>query len=111
MIRLGSVNLISKDIRALERFYVEILGLAVDEERSNRPSFLLLRAENCMIILQEGSADGNASGAELGFEVPDVNAMKERLGDRGSAQEMGWGDAIETADPDGTRLNLYRLKS
>jgi catechol 2,3-dioxygenase-like lactoylglutathione lyase family enzyme len=109
MIGLGSVNIIVKDIRAAEQFYVETLGLTVDTDRSNRPSFLLLRAANCMVILQEGQPAKPDSRIELGFAVDDVDAMREKLGERAVVQQMGWGNAIETEDPDGTRLNLFKL--
>ncbi len=109
MIQLGSINLIVKDIRATEKFYVETLGLTIDQERTNRPSFVLLRAKNCMVILQEARPeDAELSPLELGFEVDDVPAMREKLGARAQVQQMGWGNAIETTDPEGTRLNLYR---
>lgn len=110
MIELGSVNLIVKDIAAAERFYVNELGLQVDMERSERPSLVLLRAANCMIILQEAASIDSSAGIELGFAVDDVDAMKRRLGERAIVQQMGWGEAIETTDPGGTRLNLYRLR-
>ncbi len=109
MIQLGSINLIVKDIGAAEKFYVETLGLTVDQDRTNRPSFVLLRAANCMVILQEARPEDSAlSPIELGFAVDDVEAMREKLGDRAQVQQMGWGNAIETKDPEGTRLNLYR---
>ncbi len=108
MIHLGSVNLIVKDIEAAEKFYVDVLGLTVDPERTNRPSFVLLRAANCMVILQQAGDTPAESPIEIAFEVDDVDAMKQKLGDRAIVQGMGWGNAIETTDPDGTRLNLYR---
>ncbi len=106
---LGSVNLVVKDIGAAERFYVDVLGLKVDADRSNRPAFLILRAANCMIILQEAKPGEPDGAIELGFAVNDVGAMKQKLGDRAVVQRMGWGNAIETSDPQGTRLNLYQL--
>jgi catechol 2,3-dioxygenase-like lactoylglutathione lyase family enzyme len=109
MIELGSVNLVVRDMAAAERFYVEVLGLRVDPERSNRPSFVLLRAANCMIILQQAKSIDSESGIELAFAVDDVDGMKQKLGDRAVVQQMGWGNAIETTDPEGTRLNLFRL--
>ncbi len=109
MIELGSVNLVVKDVAAAEQFYVDVLGLRVDTERSNRPSFLLLRAANCMVILQQPDSPGSDGGIELGFAVDDVEAMKQKPGSRAVVQQMGWGNAIETSDPAGTRLNLYRL--
>ena len=109
MIELGSVNLVVKDIVAAERFYVDILGLKVDTERSNRPGFLLLRAANCMVILQALSPGEPEVAIELGFAVDDVDTMKHKLGERAVVQQMGWGNAIETSDSEGTRLNLYQL--
>lgn len=112
MIQLASVNLIVKDIEAVERFYVDVLGLTVDTERTNRPCFVLLRAANCMVILQQAASTPATSDPdsplELGFEVDDVSAMQRKLGDRAVVQQMGWGSAIETRDPEGTRLNLFR---
>jgi len=112
MIQLGSVNLIVEDIGAAERFYVDELGLTVDPERTNRPSFVLLRAANCMVILQEAAPGGRIrnteSPIELAFEVDDVQAMRRKLGPRAVVQEMGWGDAIEITDPHGIRVSLYR---
>ena len=45
----------------------------------------------------------------VAFAVDDVDVMKQKLGNRAVVQQMGWGNAIETADPQGNRLNLYRL--
>ena len=110
MIELGSVNLVVTDIAAAEQFYVEVLGLQVDTERSNRPSFLLLRTGNCMVILQQAGLDSPDS-IELSFAVEDLSAIQQKLAGRGIVQQMGWGDAIEITDPQGTRLNLFRLRS
>ncbi len=115
MIQLGSVNLTVTDMRKMEAFYVDVLGLTVDAERTNRPSFVLLRTANCMLILQQhdteaasrSSSDGRTP-IELGFEVTDLATVRERLGERATVQDMGWGRAIETTDPEGTRLNLYQ---
>ena len=83
-----------------------------DPERTNRPSFVLLRTANCMIILQEAESPMQMPDAggliEIAFEVDDVEAMRQKLGDRAVVQQMGWGNAIETTDPDGNRINLYR---
>lgn len=110
MIQLGSVNLVTRDVEAARKFYVDVLGLTVDEERSNPPSFMLLRAANCMVILQAAENGQGQGSLELGFQVDDPEQMRQKLGDRATVQKMGWGDAIETKDPDGTRLNLYRLR-
>ena len=111
MIQLGSINLIVRDISTVEKFYVEMLGLTVDPERTNRPMFVLLRAANCMLILQQASTEEvthDKSSIELAFQADDVEAIKQKLGPKAVVQKMGWGNAIETTDPEGTRLNLYR---
>jgi catechol-2,3-dioxygenase len=113
MTRIGSLNLEVPDIAAAERFYCEILGLAPDEERSNRPAFVLLRAENAMIILQHAPSAAPPSPdprIEIGFEFGSLDAIQARLGRHGSPQNMGWGDAIETTDPAGNRINIFRLR-
>jgi hypothetical protein len=57
--------------------------------------------------LEQSVTAGNA--VEIAFEVEDVEALREKLGDRAVVQTMGWGKAIETVDPDGNRLNIYRF--
>lgn len=113
MIRLGSVNLIVKDMEAAERFYVDVLGLTFDGERSKRPSFVLLRAANCMVIFQQAGSGreipSTSSQLELAFEINNFGEMLAKLGDRAKIQQMGWGKVIETTDPEGNRVSLYRL--
>jgi catechol 2,3-dioxygenase-like lactoylglutathione lyase family enzyme len=115
MIELGSVNLAVKDMLASERFYVDVLGLEVDEERSNRPSFLLLRAANYMLILQDGTDSPESTvpsgNIEIAFQVDDLKAVQASLGAEAVIQQMGWGTAIEIKDPNGVRLNLYQAGS
>jgi catechol 2,3-dioxygenase-like lactoylglutathione lyase family enzyme len=110
MSKLGSVNLIVKNIGDSERFYVDVLGLTVDEERTNRPSFVLLRASNCMIILQDGSNIDPVpdSPIEIAFQVDNLAALQQKLGSQAVIREMGWAKAIETTDPDRIRLNFYQ---
>jgi catechol 2,3-dioxygenase-like lactoylglutathione lyase family enzyme len=115
MVALANVNLIVRDIAASERFYREGLGLVRDQERSAPPSFLLLQAGDCTLTLQSAQALGqdvrSGSAIELGFEVADLDTVKQRLVDLAvipSAQQtMGWGSAFEVNDPDGNRLNIY----
>lgn len=110
MSKLGSINFIVKNIAESERFYVDVLGLTVDEERTNRPSFVLLRASNCMVILQDGSAMDPVpdSTVEIAFQVDNLEELRHKLGSRAVIQQMGWANAIETTDPDRIRLNFYQ---
>ena len=110
MNKLGSVNLTVRNISESERYYTDILGLRVDEERTNRPHFVLLRASNCMIILQDGASIDPVpeSPVEIAFQVDDLATVQRKLGSRAKVQEMGWANAIETTDPDGIRLNFYQ---
>ncbi|KAA6460132.1 VOC family protein [Acidobacteria bacterium AB60] len=112
MSQIGSINLMVRDIAAVEQFYTDVLGLVVDQDRTNRPSFVLLRAGSTLLTLQDANSMGQLPEAgnaiEIGFEVNDVESVRRKLGDRAIVQSMGWGNAIETADPNGTRLNIYQ---
>ncbi len=112
MSKLGSVNITVKDMAASERFYVDVIGLTVDEERTNRPHFVLLRASNAMVILQDANAldPKPESPIEIAFQVSDLASVQAKLGAQATVQEMGWAKALETVDPDRVRLNFYESK-
>ena len=112
---LKNVNLIVADVARSRTFYVDVLGLAVDDRRSAPPDFLFLDAGGCGLSLQGAAAANETAGAgpgmEIGFEVGDVAAVADRLRAAGYAdvvvQTMGWGSAVSVRDPDGHRLNLF----
>jgi catechol 2,3-dioxygenase-like lactoylglutathione lyase family enzyme len=117
-IQLASVNLITNDPASLLRFYTEILGLALDDGDSAAPTFYLLRAGSGTVTIQDAAAAGETPGAapgvELGFAVSELDDLKQRLEASGyphQAQTIGWGSAVSLRDPDGNRLNVFRLTS
>lgn len=115
---LGNVNLYVQDIERAREFYTDILGLVENQERSFPPTFILLDAGGCTLTLQDSSAPGAAFGksdsVELGFAVENVEAIRERLIQRGiqvsDVQQMGWGGGFDAIDPDGHRLTIYRMR-
>ena len=117
-VKLATVNLQSNDPQRAKRFHVDALGLAEDAARSSPPSFIYLRSGGCDVTIsqvqQAGAADPSDS-MELGFEVDDLESLKARLTSLGiynyRQESMGWGDALELADPDGYRCVIYRLRA
>lgn len=115
---LASINLFAQDVDRLKRFYTEGLGLTEDPDRSAPPGFYLLRAGSATLTLQTmktpGAETGPAGSIELGFTVDDVAALAQRLTRLGylvgRVQQMGWGTALDARDPEGHRLNLFRLR-
>lgn len=117
--QLGNINLFVRDVERAVTFYVEVLGLELDEERSVPPAFALLHAGGPTLTLQDASAPEAAfaqqiEGVELGFAVEDVEATRQQFEARGltaeSAQQMGWGSGFNAVDLDGHRLTIYRMR-
>ena len=116
--KLGNINLFVRDIARARQFYVEALGLEENVERSAPPSFILLQAGGCSLMLQDTSAPGAdfspATSIELGFAVDDLDAARQRLAANGGTasqiQHMGWGSGFDASDPDGRRLTIYRMR-
>ena len=118
-IRLGNINLFVQDVERAVQFYVEVLGLTLDEERSVLPGFALLEAGACTVTLQDSTAPeaafGNTESIELGFVVEDVEALRQRFVHHDIAidaiQHMGWGSGFNAADLDGHRLTIYQMRA
>jgi catechol 2,3-dioxygenase-like lactoylglutathione lyase family enzyme len=116
---LSNVNLIVSDLDRALAFYVELLGLRVDADRSSPPGFVLLRAGACTLTIQAAASAAGPAGAgpgmALGFEVLDLNDVAARLTAAGYADApvqtvVGWGRALQARDPDGHRLNLFTTR-
>ena len=106
-----------KDPAAMERFYVEVLGLTV-ERRQQQIGLVQLRAGNSMIDLvprTEDEDDGRNMDhfavriAEM--DVPRLTAHLKRHGiDAGEVRRRygaeGYGSSIYITDPDGNTVEL-----
>jgi len=116
---LASLNLFVHDLPAVRDFYVRGLGLVEDRERSAGTGFCLLHAGPATLTLQAertpGAEFGPAGSVEIGFAVPDVEAAHRQLQAAGYApdaiEQMGWGTALSVRDPEGHRLNVFRLRA
>ncbi len=114
--RLATINLQVVDPQRSRRFYEDVLGMIEEPRRSHPPDFLYLKSEGADITLaalrEPGGRDASQT-IELGFEVDDFEAMKERLSALGlhdrREEAMGWGRALELHDPEGHRIVIYSL--
>ena len=114
---LANVNLIVADAERSARFYVDTIGLNMSEELSEPPSFFYLNSGACSLTLQTATDIGQQAvsrSIELGFKVDDVAAAQSLLAqagvELGTEQQMGWGSALEARDPDGNRLNIFKMR-
>ena len=116
--RLGNINLFVRDVQKARDFYVQVLELVEDIERSRPQGFALLQAGDCTLTLQNATAPGasfaETENIELGFEVDDISSTRQRLKEAGAQvseqQEMGWGGGFDARDLDGHRLTIYRMR-
>lgn len=113
---LNSINLFSLMPERLKDFYQQVFGLVADPKRSHALGFFLLEGNTgCNILLQQADEAGGAVGHlgfELGFEVESLDGLAELALKHGgtiinSGQQMGWGEAITVADPEGHAINVY----
>ena len=115
-----------KDLAAMERFYVEVLGLSV-ERRSDQIGLVQLRAGAQLLdLLDAGGMLGRAGGAAPGeggrnldhvclnleaFDLPTVVAHLEahgvQVGESGRRYgAKGFGVSLYLTDPEGNGLEL-----
>lgn len=115
-IKLASINLETATPQTAKRFYIDVLEMVEDHERSHGDAFVYLRSEGCDITL---ATPEHAAGAEpsrtveLGFEVDDIDEARRRFERAGvtdvAAKSMGWGEVLEARDADGNRVIVYRF--
>ena len=112
--KLASINLEVADPQATKRFYIDALGMVENERRSHAPSFVYLESAAGNLTLatpQTATAAEPSRTMEIGFEVDDLEALKDHFSAHGVTgfvpQTMGWGEVIEGHDPDGHRVIVY----
>lgn len=115
-IKLHTVNLEVTNPKTAKQFYVDILGMTENLERSHPPDFIYLESAGCHLTLAKRelpSGEKCSRTMELGFLAEDLKALQARLRERNlngfRPQAMAWGDVIEGHDPDGHRVILYSL--
>ena len=115
--KLATINLEVADPERSKRFYVDAFGMTENVRRSHAPGFVYLESSGAHLTLaapQAGTAAAPSATMELGFEIDDLDGLRERLAACGAtgfaAQSMGWGEAIEGRDFDGYRIVAYRLR-
>lgn len=115
--KLATINLESTDPGRARQFYVDVLGMLEDVDRSHAPHFFYLRSEGCDLTIAvppDRLKTAPCRAIELGFEVEDLPAAKAHLSANGvkdfREESMGWGQAVELSDSDGHRVLIYSFK-
>jgi len=110
-VSLGHVEVLTRDVAAAERFYVDGLGFEVAERQG--PSIVWLRAGAASVLLRPGRpgprADGYAaSGAAMVVYTDDLPATLARLAGAGVTPcgTDGGPECPLVRDPDGNWLQL-----
>ena len=113
-IKLSTINLEVSDPQASKRFYIDVLGMSENLQRSHAPGFVYLQSDKGDLTLATPQKAGSAEPSctmEIGFEVDDLPALRARLEARKvggfHTQSMGWAEVLEGHDPDGHRVLVY----
>ena len=116
-IKLATVNLEVAVPEKSKRFYIDVLGMKENLERSHAPGFVYLESPGCSLTLGAIQGPPQAQPAqtmELGFETDDLDSIRSHLDAQGphsfQPKKMGWGDVLEGHDPDGHRVIVYSFK-
>ena len=114
-IHLATINLEVRNLEKSARFYTEVLGMTENLQRSHPPGFRYFESNTAHLTLQNSNGQPVGKSSELGFACDDLEEVAARLKTFGvqdyTEQKMGWGSAIETCDPDGHRIIIYRMQS
>ncbi len=115
-IKLASINLETADPQKSKRFYLDLLGMEENKERSHGDAFVYLAGGGCDITIatpEQGIAAEPSRTMELGFEVDDIEEARARFARAGyndvESKSMGWGEVLETRDADGHRVIVYQF--
>jgi catechol 2,3-dioxygenase-like lactoylglutathione lyase family enzyme len=106
-LRIHHVAMRTRDVSALERFYVSVLGLAVFRRDEMRGS-VWLDASGVMLMLERAEAGEPPVPAGtkeiVAFAVDDKDAWRNRLTKAGLAIEAETAHTLYFRDPDGRRV-------
>lgn len=116
--RLVTVELYSKDVERLAAFYRDVLGVPLepgDEERTHYETFWgewgTPSTGFLFFAIQPAKEVSETRGAELGFQVDDLDAAHQRVVESGATvleppTARPWGRTSTYLDPDGNRVQL-----
>lgn len=113
--RLRLLVLRVADLASSRRFY-EALGLRFAVERHGRgPEHLSADLGDFVFELYPLASRPPTTGARVGFEVPDLDAVVREIEAAGGEidsppQATPWGERAVLIDPDGHALELYQAR-
>jgi len=114
VVGLAHVRLMTADLVKARRFYGELLGFP--EVPQAAPGVAIFRVNDRQrVIVRAGLADRDDRFVNLGYETPDLPAMRRYLSSKSVAAAAveeageGEGEAVETTDADGHRIRLIQL--
>ena len=115
--KLELVSIPVTDVDRAKAFYTEQAGFVADHDHrvSDEIRFVQLTPPGsaCSIALGTGITESPPGSAQVQLVVPDVQAARAELVERGAAvsevQEFPWGSFVFFADPDGNRWAVQQL--
>mgnify|MGYP001160173405 CR=1 FL=1 len=116
MLKFDHLTLAVSDWQASRRWYVEVLGLAVEFEMPDRRSVAVRDEHDFTIFLAEGPVPAQPEAFALYFQVDDVHTAWPAMAAKGAREghppkKVFWGFGAEVLDPDGYAVRLWDEKS
>ncbi len=114
--KLGIVILHVNDLGKARDFYTNTLNLPIIEPLSDEHFLTLQLGANQIGISNAPNVKPQVGSTELGLEVKDVDDVYATWQKQGvtlltSPQDFPFGRAFDAQDPEGHRLNVYKLRS
>jgi catechol 2,3-dioxygenase-like lactoylglutathione lyase family enzyme len=112
MLRLDHLTIRVRDLEVAQRWYIDLLGMALEFEVPGRRTVALQDDAGLTLFLDETADEVAPDAVVLTFQVDDVEATFRRLSERGVAFESPpgkrfWGYGLELRDPDGRLVLLW----
>jgi len=112
MLRLDHLAIRVRDLEAARRWYIDLLGMALEFEVPGRRTVALQDDAGLTLFLDETADEVAPDAVSLTFQVDDVEATYRRLSAHGVAFEAPpgkrfWGYGAELRDPDGRLVMLW----
>ncbi len=115
--RIELVTVPVTDVDRAIAFYTQRAGFHLDHDHrvSEDLRFVQLTppGSTCSIAFGDGISDKPPGSAQLQIVVPDANAARDELRERGvevgDVQVLPWGSFVFFADPDGNQWSVQQL--